>query len=196
MLPKLVVLASIVFAAVLGFGCSDNSPSAPTPITSPVTVTPPPAPPSPTPAVSPLVGIWHLTVRVTEVNGTGCVADTMRSQIGARASYSLSVTQKDSTMTVTLKSSSGEYACTFTPVADSSTNGFTTFGQGGFYTCEHFLLPFRCSDGTPHTIFSFGEDISGRPSGTGMTGAWQAVWFDGFDDYSGVDMKAEFTGIR
>jgi hypothetical protein len=134
-------------------------------------------------------------VRVTGVNGSGCVAETMRSQIGMPKPYSLSITQKDSTVTVTLKSASGDRACTFTPVADSS--GFTTYGKGGYYTCEQDFVPVSCSDGTVHSIFSYGEDISGQLSGTELRGAWDAAWFEGFPPSdSVVEMKAEYTGSR
>jgi hypothetical protein len=118
----------------------------------------------------------------------------MRSQIGAPNRYSLSITQKGNhSMAVSLRSASGDRACTFTPIVDSG--GFTTYGQGGYYTCEDFLLDFRCSDGTLHSIFSFGEDISGRVSGREISGSWDAAWFE-MDDYLGVEMKAQFTGTR
>jgi hypothetical protein len=115
----------------------------------------------------------------------------MRSQIGVPNPYSLSITQGGE---VTLKSASGDRACTFTPSVDSS--GFTTFGQAGYYACQQWFLDFRCSDGTWHTIFSIGENRSGRVSGTEISGAWDASWFDGWDDYVGIEMKAQFTGAR
>jgi hypothetical protein len=118
----------------------------------------------------------------------------MRSQIGVAQPYSLSVIQQDSIVEVTLRNGSGDYACTFTPVTDAS--GFTTFGKGGYYTCVQPFIPFRCSDGTLHSIFTFGEDISGRVSGNEMNGAWAAVWMDGVADFVGVQTKAEFIGTR
>jgi hypothetical protein len=118
----------------------------------------------------------------------------MRSQIGEPKPYTLSITPKNSTVSVTLKTPSGDRACTFTPVADSS--GFTTYDKGGYYSCEEWYLAFRCSDGTQHNIFSLGEDISGHVSSNEMTGSWDAWWFDGWEDYSGVGMKAQFTATR
>ena len=116
----------------------------------------------------------------------------MRSQIGVPADYSLSITQKHN-LEVTLRSASGDRACTFTPLADST--GFTTYGQGGYYTCEAWSLNFRCTDGTLHGMFSYGEDISGRLSGTEMSGTWDAAWFE--DSFGmAVEMKAQFTGTR
>ncbi len=136
--------------------------------------------------------MWNLTVRLTAVSGDGCVADTLRSRIGVPAGYSLLITQKPN-LNVTLRSASGDYACTFTPVADST--GFSTYGQGGYYTCENMPVPFRCPDGTLHGVFSYGEDISGRLSGTEMSGTWDASWFDDLG-FAGVEMKAKFTGNR
>lgn len=190
MLVRLAVLPSVLFAAVLGcLACGEDSPSAP----SPITAAPPPIP-SPIPDFSALVGVWNLRVRLAEIKGDGCVADTMRSQIGEPKNYTLSITPKNSTVSVTLKTASGDRACTFTPVADSS--GFTTYGKGGYYSCEEFYLAFRCSDGTHHNIFSLGEDISGHLSGNEMTGTWDAWWFDGWEDYSGVGTTAQFTATR
>jgi hypothetical protein len=134
--------------------------------------------------------VWNVTIHLSAVSGSGCVADTMRSQIGVPSAYSLSITQ---TGLVTLRSAAGEYACTFRPLFDSS--GFTTYGQGGFYSCEQTFLDFRCSNGTLHSIFTFGEDISGRVSGTEMTGSWDAFWVEGMND-SGIETKAQFTAAR
>jgi hypothetical protein len=190
MLVRLVVLPSVLLAAVLALACGEHSPSAPSPIAS---AAPPPTP-SPVPDFSALVGVWNLTVRLTEVKGSGCVADTMRSQIGESKPYTLSITPKNSTVSVTLKTASGDRACTFTPVADSS--GFTTYDKGGYYSCEEWYLTYRCSDGTQHHIFSLGEDISGHLSDNEMTGSWDAWWFDGWEDYSGFGMKAQFTATK
>ena len=189
MLVKLVASSSVLVAALFASGCGDGMPSAPSPARSPVAATPDPGP---APDTSRLEGEWNVTVRLTAVSGTGCIADTMRSQIGVASNYSLSVVKKGGLM-VTLKSASGDYACTFKPVADNS--GFTTYGQRGYYTCEQFVLAYRCNDGTAHGIFSFGEDISGRLTGNEMSGAWDAVWFEG-DDTHGVEMKTQFTGTR
>ena len=183
---KLLVLPPILFVVLLGLACGDGSPAAPSPTPSPTPAAPPPAPSPPVP--SDLAGEWKLALRVTAVRGSGCVADAMRSQIGVASPYSLVISQ---TGALTLKSK--DRACTFTPVIDSS--GFTTFGKGGYYTCDQFDLNFHCADGTLHSIFTFGEDISGRLSGTELTGAWQAFWLESIDDV-GIEMEAEFTGTR
>lgn len=183
-----LVLLTLLLAAVLGSACSDDGPSAPSPAPSPG---PSPAPP-PAPDVSTLLGVWNLMVRVTAVSGSGCVADTMRSRIGVPERYSLSITQRDK-VEVTLRSASTGRACAFTPFADR--NGFSTYGQGGSYTCEPWFVNFQCTDGTQQSIFTFGENISGGLSGIEMTGRWDATWFERQSD-SGVEMKAEYTGAR
>ena len=183
----LVLLSAVLLSACDGGG----SPSAPSPSASPE---PSPAP-APIPDLSRLVGVWNLTVRLTDVSGSGCVAETMRSQIGVPNRYSLSIAQKGNySVAVTLKSAAGDRACTFAPSVDSS--GFTTYGKGGYYTCEHEFLDFGCSDGTPHSIFTLGEDISGRVLGNEISGAWDATWIDGWDGNHGVDVKAQYTGNR
>jgi hypothetical protein len=148
--------------------------------------------------VSNLVGVWNLEVRVRDVGGEGCIADTMRSQIGVPERYFLSITQNNRVQ-VTLKSASGDYACTFTAFPDSDGNGFTTYGQSGTYRCDQLYLNFRCTDGTQHRIASYGEDIAGHLSGSEMIGTWDAAWFDSFDEVfsdSVVEMKTDFTGTR
>jgi hypothetical protein len=74
--------------------------------------------------------------------------------------------------------------------------GFTTYGKGGYYTCDQWSLNFRCSDGTLHEISSFGEDIAGRLSGTELSGTWDASWFEGWLSGTAIEMKAQFTGTR
>ena len=183
MLVKLFALPLVLLATILGSACGDGTPTTPSETRAEVTAPPPPAV-----DFSQLVGTWNLTVRLTAVNGTGCVADTMRSQIGVPTSYSMTITAAGK---VTLRSESRGYACTFTPVMDSS--GFTTVGHGGYYTCEHPIQDFRCRDGAMSRIFTIGEDISGRLSGVEMNGTWDADWFE-MPDTVGVMTKAEFTG--
>jgi hypothetical protein len=191
MLRQRIVAPLIVLSTLFMSACDDRSPTGPSrlpsPVASPVAS---PAPP-PTPDLSKLVGVWNLTVRLTAVTGSGCVADTMRSRIGVPDRYSLSIIQNDK-VEVTLRSASGDRACTFSPSVDSS--GFTTYGRGGYYTCDHWFLNFRCGDGTLHDIYSYGENIAGRLSGTEMSGTWDASWFESWG--AGVEMKAQFTGTR
>ena len=189
MLIRLTVLPSVLLAAILGLACDDARPSAPSPI-APIG---PPAPPPPAADFSAIVGMWKLTVRMTDVSGSGCVADTMRSQIGDPMPYTLSITPKGSGVSVTLHNAPNDRACTFTPVADSG--GFTTYNKGGFYDCTEWSRLFRCSDGTVHDIVSMGEDISGRVSGNEMTGTWDASWVEGLAGPD-IEMKTQFTGTR
>ena len=193
MLSQRSVAPLIVLSALFVSACDDDrGPTAPSRVPSSVASPAPPPTSPPAADLSKLVGVWNLTVRVTEVTGGGCVADTMRSRIGVPARYSLSISH-NLPVEVTLTSASGDRACTFLPSVVS--DGFTTYGQGGYYTCDHWSLNFLCSDGTLHDVYSFGENIAGRLSGTELTGTWDASWFEGlFTD--GVEMKAQFTGIR
>lgn len=187
---KLAPVAAVLACAVLLPACAGESPSAPSSSSSVESLpTPPPARDLPQ-----LLGTWNVTVRLASVTGSGCVADTMRSQIDAPNPYSLSITQVGNSAKVTLRSASGDRACSFTPSVDSS--GFTTYGKGGYYTCEQWSLDFICADGSHHQIFTIGEDIAGRVSGAEINGTWDATWFDGWEDYVGIETKAQFTGSR
>lgn len=189
-----MVFTVVLLPAVLLMACGDGTATAPSPVSSVAVPAAPPPPPSSVLDLSQFVGVWDITVRLTDVTGNGCVADGMRSQMGAPAPYSLAITQNGSnSLAVTLRSASGDRACTFAPKADSG--GFTTYGQGGYYTCENWYLEFRCDDGL-HRIFSIGEDIGGRVAGGEMSGTWSAHWFDGWDDYRGIGTTAQFNGRR
>lgn len=191
---------ALLLAVVLVSACDDRSPSAPSPISSPA-----PSPlssptPSPAPDLSHLVGVWNLTLRLTDVRGDGCVAETMQSRLGEPNRYSLSVKQAGAnTLDVTLTSASGDYSCTFTNVfADGS--GFTTVGRrDSSLTClwSVVLRDFRCGDGTLDLI-SWSQDISARISGIEISGQWLAGFSDG-PPYVGTtwsETKADFTGSR
>ena len=189
-LKSVAPIATALLSVVLLSTCGGDSPSAPS---SPSQPPPVDSPAPPAPDLSQLIGVWNVSVRLTNISGGGCVAETMRPQIGVPTPYVLSIAQKGGGATVTLKSASGDRACAFTPSVDSSS--FTTYGQGGYYTCEPAVLNFRCSDGTRHAILSLGEDISGRVSGNEINGTWDASWTE-MPDAPFVDTKAEFTGSR
>lgn len=150
---------------------------------------------TPTFDLSPFVGVWHLTLRVTNVEGGGgCVADTMKSQIGVPSDYSLTITDKR----VTITNPSGDYACTFSNFKTDS-NSLTTFETTGYFTCERGTLPFRCNDGTTHELFSFAQDITARLSGTEISGVWGSDFEELIaGDYSGngAQIATEFKGSR
>jgi len=158
-----------------------------------VTPTTPTQPQTTTPTfdLSPFVGVWHVTWRLTKVYGeTGCVAGTMKSQLGAPSAYSLTITYS----TVTITNPSGDYACTFDNFKTDS-SGFTTYGGKGIFTCDPWLLAFRCSDGTTHALFSTDQDIEARVSGTEISGTWDG----GFHPLTGaadVQIWAEFKGSK
>lgn len=199
---RCVVPPAILLAAVLVSACdSFRSPSTPSRAPSRAPSPTPSPTPSPAPDLSHLVGVWNLTLRLTDVTGGGCVADTMPSQIGVPNRYSLSVTQTGGTVDVTLTSASGDYSSTFTNVfADSS--GFTTLGRrDSCLTCllgVEVLRDFRCSDGTLNDLISWSQDISARVSGTEISGQWSAAFSDGppLLGTTWVETKAEFTGSR
>ena len=182
---------ALLLAAALVSACDDRSPTAPSPI---------PPSLSATPDLSPLLGVWNLTLRLQSVTGDGCAAEEMQSHIGVPNRYSLRVEQASgSTVNVTLSSESGNYSCTLTNVpADSS--GFTTFGRHSrFVSCVGRVVrpDFRCGDGTLDLI-SWGEDVSARVSGAEITGQWVAAFGDGpaYLETTWAETRAEFSGSR
>lgn len=188
LLGVVMVLAAFVNAC----GGDAVTPTAPTP-PPPQTQTPPPAPTVTHPA---LVGVWNLTVRLTGVTalpgGGSCIAETMRSQLGVPNPYSLSMTDDG---LLTIASASGDYACSFYVTMDSG--GFST-GQGsGYYHCVGEPQTFRCGNGETFSLTSWGQDISGRVSGSAITGAWGITWCVARNDSLGcVDVETQFTGTR
>jgi hypothetical protein len=149
---------------------------------------------------------WNISVRLTSAAGGECVGETMQSQIGVPKSYTLSIgTAKDSRVDVTLRSTSGDYACTF-PAATVGSDGFTTFGVGGWMSCETSLIVrgFACTNGALRDMMRFGENISGRISGSQLTGEWDVSWIimeaggdlGGRDDVAALETTSQYTGVR
>ena len=182
-----ILRAALLLLTVIACGCGDppTSPAGPNPL--PQT---PSQPTTPTFDLSPFVGVWNLTLRLTQVyGGSGCVAETMKSQLGVPSNYSLTITQGN----VTITNPSGDYACTFDSFKTDSSH-FTTYGVQGYFTCQSPTLAFRCSDGTTHDLFSVGQDLAGSLSGTEMIG----TWVSSFDTpgVGGVNISAEFKGSK
>ena len=184
------LLRSVVLVlAVFVTACGDNAqtPAAPTPTPS-QTRTPTPTPTSPF-DLSPFVGVWNLTMHLTEVGGdSGCLAEAMKSQLEVPSKPSLTIT----TGTVTITNPSGDYACTFNSFKTDSSS-FTTYGVSGWFTCQRPTLAVRCSDGSTHDLFSWGQDIAARLSGNEISGTWSSDFAIGGRI---VEFTAEFKGSR
>jgi len=192
MRARLGVMSAVVLSAALaGSSCGDSTPSPAAPSASPAPAATP-APPAVTarPGIPvQLVGVWNLGLRLTEVTGAGCVADTLRAQMEEAATYSLSITD---TGLVTIASPSDGLSCRFTAEADGD-DGFKVYG---FYSCAGEPRIFRCADGTQYRFISFGQDITGRLAGSQIGGTWTVDWYEIPDDRSYVFVKAQFTGTR
>jgi hypothetical protein len=185
-LLRTVELVLAVFVAACGHNA--QTPAAPTPTPSQT--------PAPTPTLpfdlSPFVGVWNLTLHLTDVKGdSGCIAETMRSQLEVPSKSSLTITKG----TVTITNPSGDYACTFDNFKTDSSS-FTTYGVPGYFTCQGPTLAVRCSDGSTYDLFSWGMDISARFSGTEISGTWNSVFDWQRTGGSGVEITAEFKGSR
>jgi hypothetical protein len=138
------------------------------------------------------VGVWNLTLHLTEVQGdSGCIAEALKSQLEVLGKSSLTITQSS----VTITNPPGDYACTFpTPKTDSSS--FTTYGVRGYFTCERPTLAVRCTDGSLYELFSWGQDITARLSGSEISGTWESA-FDPLGTVGrGLHITAEFKGSR
>lgn len=181
-----LILLSVLFVPA----CGHTSPTAPSP----------PAGPSPVPVPTASTDVWNITVRVATVSGNDCVGDTMQSQVGVPKSYSLSTVTTSSGVDVRLKSASGDYDCTFPAKPES--DGFTTFGVGGWYSCTTSLAvpDFVCANGAERNIVRFGQNISGRVSGDEISGRWDVEW-DVMEPgnrniMASVETTAQYTGTR
>jgi len=183
-----VLSAAVLFAACVGAGCSSDS--APSP--SAPSVSPAPAQTTPAPLTEQLVGVWSLTMSVSEAAGAGCLAEAVRAQVGAASAYSLMILESGQ---VTLKSSSDALSCVFVVKTDGEA-GFTTHGENGFYQCTGEPRSYQCADGTEVRYISWGQDIDGRVSGSRLSGTWSAAWFEVGKDGPGVESEAQFSGTR
>jgi hypothetical protein len=190
------VLRSVTLAlAVFVTACGDNAPTpaAPTPTPSQTQT----QTPTPTPTarfdLSPFVGVWDLTLRLTEVRneaGGGCVAETLESQMGVPRRYSLTITADD----VALTDLSRDWTATFTSFKTDE-GGFTTAGAPGSFTVSSPWMDFGCNDGTTDRLWAWAEGITGELSGTELSGTWGAM-FERLSNEGIVHVSAEFTGRR
>ena len=191
-MPTKGILAPlIVLPVVVMLACDDHGPTAPSP--SPV----------PVPPVS-VAEVWNISVRMTSAVGGECVGDTMQSERGSPNTYSLSVTPQGSMVQVTLRSTSGDYACTFQAKPES--NGFTTFGVNGWFSCDtgSVVRGFACADGRLRDLMRLGQNISGHSAGNEITGQWNTSWIvmapggdlGGRDDIAGLETTAQYVGSR
>jgi len=190
-----VVSTAAFTAVVLVAACGDGS--TPSSVPSPAAPSASPAPTStPTPSTprlsSDLVGVWNLSLRITEATGAGCVAEAFRARIGEPDAYSLGISDSGQ---VTISSPSDGLSCSFTAKADGD-NGFTTYGVPGFYTCVGEPRTYTCADGTERRDYSFGQDIDGKVSGGRITGTWMAFWYDVTSDALYVEAKAQYSGAK
>ena len=195
MLPKGIVAPLVVLSAIALSGCGYESPIAPSPPGPPSTVAPPAT-----------VDTWNISVRLAGISGGECVGETMKSQIGVPNSYTLSIgPAKDTRVDVTLRSTSGDYACAF-PAIKAGDDGFTTFGVPGRMSCETSLVVrgFACTNGALRDMMRLGENISGRISGDQISGQWDVSWIimeaggdlGGRDDIAGLETTSQYTGVR
>jgi hypothetical protein len=186
------ILRSVVLVlAVFVTACGDTAPTPAAPTPTPSQTQTPTPPPTSTFDLSPFVGVWNLTLHLTEVKGdSGCIAEAMKSQLEVPSKSSLTITKN----TVTITNPLGDYACTFDSFKTEGSS-FTTYGVQGWFTCQRPTLAVRCSNGSTYELFSWGQDISARLSGTEISGTWDSVF-----DYSrtgvGLEVTAEFKGSR
>jgi hypothetical protein len=195
MRAKDILAPVFVVSALLVSACDNHGPTAPS---SPSAQSPPVSTPGTT-------QVWNITVRLVTADGGECVGETMRSsQMGMPKSYSLSTTSKGGELNVTLRSASGDYACTFPAKAEG--DGFTTFGVPGWMSCEtaKVLRGFVCDNGTVRDLSRLGENISGHVSGNQISGEWGVSWAvmvaggrdDSTDDIAGLEAMYQYAGSR
>jgi hypothetical protein len=125
----------------------------------------------------------------------------MRSQIGVPKTYSLSISRYDTTVDVTLKSMSGDYACTFT--GGSGDKDRFSFGPSeGYFSCSvgGQLRRLECANGQQRDLFALGQNLFGRISGNEISGTWDVSWevtpSQGPSWTADLETTAQFGGSR
>jgi hypothetical protein len=181
-----------LLAVVLGSACGTSGELPVAPTSGGTRISAPAPAPDPNTSLSPFVGVWKVTLSLTDVEvqaGGGCVAETLQSQIGVPRDYVLAITAKD----VTLTNPSDNLACTFETVRGDS-EGFSTYGVTGLFYCNR-LWPVRCGDQKVHPLIWVGQNIAGKVSGAGISGSWDADWVSDADGTS-LTTKAQFKGSK
>jgi hypothetical protein len=78
----------------------------------------------------------------------------------------------------------------------TDSSSFTTVGTTGFYWCDKPTLAVHCNDGHTEKLSRFGQDITGRLSGTELSETWGADLVRPPYPSTVVEISAEFTGRK
>ena len=187
-MPTRKSLIVAVASAILVLSCTGTTPSNPPfPLTPSPSLVPPPPP-------MPPADVWNIVVRTTAMDGGGCVGQAMRAHFGESQTYTLSVMPGTPYTAVNIRSAAGDFDCTLPAL--TTPDGFTSRGVQTYFTCRAGDEPtVQCGDGTQHSLFSDGQDITGHMSGDHIVGQW---WVDWNIDFFGDNLHVEnaFTGSR
>jgi hypothetical protein len=142
------VRAAVLIAAGAVAGCGEN-PTSPTASQSPF--------------VGQFAGTWAgATVRRSVSQGE-CVGDDLRNSIGSADEGTVSITQKDTDVSATIRSSSTGLTCQY----DGSAS-FTGFAASAV-SCDAEIL-FRCSTGQARILRPVGSTFTATESGITASG--------------------------
>ena len=194
---RCVLLLVVLLSSLPAVGCGP-SPTTPTPIPpQPVPPTPTPPPPVPPPPPATTTETWNVTMRLTDAPGDACLKEAVDFLLEASMGYTVSLTHDGHSGSVSLESHSHNYDCRFDRVAVED-SGFTSEGIAGQYSCNpsYVMEDFRCSNERHVSLFTFGQDISGRISGDDISGTWKMSWFDRLNGESALEATAQYTGRR
>jgi hypothetical protein len=136
-------------------------------------------------------------MRLSDASGDACVKEAVESLLGASMGYTISLTHDGHSGSVLIESHSHIFDCQFDHV-EVEDSGFTSEGVQGQYSCSplYVMEEFRCTNGRYVSLFTFGQDISGRISGDDITGTWLMSWFDRRDNNVALEATAQYTGKR
>jgi hypothetical protein len=136
-------------------------------------------------------------MRLTDASGDACLKEAVELLLEASMGYTISLAHDGHSGSVSRESRSHNYDCRFDAVALEG-SGFTSEGIAGQYSCNpwYVMEGFRCSDERRVSLFTFGQDISGKISGDDISGEWSMAWFDRLNDESALEATAQYTGKR
>lgn len=188
---SVVRLASLL-SSVLMVGCGSDTPTAPSDTAAKAASSPPPV------NAIPVTSNWDVTMTLSAAAGDACLREAVESLLGASGGYTIVLAQTGDSGRVSLEAGSHNYDCSFDRVAVDD-SGFTSVGVPGWYRCTPWYVTegVRCSNGSRVSLYTLGQNISGRIAGDEIRGTWTMSWFDHLTDGGrGLEVTAHYTGRR
>ena len=181
-MTRAFVRAAVLIAAGAVAGCGEN-PTSPTA--------------NQTPFVGQFAGTFSGSTVPVRVSGGECVGNDLRNSIATPDQGTVSITQKDTDVSATIRSSSTGLTCQY-----NGSGSFTSFAATAV-SCDSEIL-FRCSTGQPRILRPVGSTLTATQTGLTATGTVTTSYNVFFlnpqtnqeEPVAGLTVESDFNAVR